>query len=127
MKKLSYLLYVIGIIQIILGIFYLFFPQFILMQTGHNHYPTDIYYPLAMLASRFIAYGLAFLYIAREPVKYNLWIKFMVLIQLIDLGAGLFYTLTGVVQIGDSAFPMFNALWISILLILWQPEKKDLP
>ena len=125
MKKMTYLLYVIGVIQIILGVFHLFAPEFFLKSTGHTIPQDDIYYPLAMLAARFIAYGIALLYIAKEPLKYILWIKFMVLIQVIDLVAGLFYTLSGVVNIADSAFPIFNATWIIILLVLWMPKKAN--
>ena len=104
MKKLSTLLYIIGTIQIILGAFYLFAPAFLLVNIGHSVPPADIFYPLAMLAARFIAFGIAFIYIAKDPIKYVLWIKFMILIQLIDLAAGVFYTMTGVVNIADSAF-----------------------
>ncbi|MDQ7073736.1 MAG: hypothetical protein Q9O24_00925 [Gammaproteobacteria bacterium] len=107
-----------------MGIFHLFLPEWFLQNTGHSIPQADIYYPLAMLASRFIAYGIAFIYIAKEPLKYIAWIQFMVLIQLIDLGAGIFYTLTGVINIADSAFPMFNAIWISALLLLWMPKKN---
>ncbi len=124
MKKMTYLLYVVGAIQIILGIFHLFLPELFLKNTGHTIPQADIYYPLAMLASRFIAYGIAFIYIAKDPLKYILWIQFMVLIQLIDLGAGIFYTLSGVVNIADSAFPMFNAIWIIALLLLWMPKQS---
>ncbi len=122
MKKMTYLLYVIGMIQLVLGIFYLFAPGFFLKSTGHTLPQPDIFYPLAMLAARFIAYGGAFLYIAKEPIKHSLWIKNMVFIQIIDLAAGVFYTLTGAVHIADSAFPMFNAVWIIILLLLWMPK-----
>ncbi len=125
MKKITYLLYVIGAIQIILGIFHLLLPEFFLKNTGHSIPEADIYYPLAMLASRFIAYGIAFIYIARDPLKYVLWIKFMVLIQLIDLGAGVFYTLNGVVPLADSAFPMFNATWMIVLMLLWMPKEVE--
>jgi hypothetical protein len=123
MKKLTYLLYLIGGIQIVLGVFHLFAPEFFLINTGHTVPEPDIYYPIAMLAARFIAYGVAFIYIAGEPVKHVLWLKVMVLIQLIDLGAGIFYTMTGIVAIADSAFPMFNATWIIILLMLWMPKE----
>jgi hypothetical protein len=125
MKKMTYLLYLIGAIQIILGGFYLFSPEFFLQSIGHSIPQDDIYYPLAMLAARFIAYGVAFLYIAKDPLKYILWIKFMVLIQLIDLGAGVFYTLSGVVNLADSAFPMFNATWMILLLLLWMPKDSN--
>jgi len=125
MKKMMYLLYVVGAIQIILGIFYLFSPAFFLKSIGHTIPEADIFYPLAMLASRFLAYGIALIYIAKEPLKYILWIKFMILIQLIDLGAGVFYTMSGVVNIADSAFPMFNATWMIVLLLLWMPKKSN--
>lgn len=58
-------------------------------------------------------------------LKYVLWIKFMVLIQLIDLGAGIFYTMSGDVNITDSAFPLFNAIWIIVLLLLWMHRKSN--
>ncbi len=124
MKKLTYLLYVIGAIQIVLGIFHLFAPEFFLLNTGHSLPEPDIYYPLAMLGARFVAYGIALIYIAKEAAKNILWIKFMVVIQLIDLAAGIFYTLNGVLNIADSGFPMFNAAWIIILLLLWMPKQS---
>jgi hypothetical protein len=125
MKKTMYLLYVVGAIQIVLGIFHLFAPEFFLKNTGHSIPEADIYYPIAMLASRFIAYGIALIYIAKNAQNHTLWIWFMILIQAIDLGAGIFYTATGVVPIADSAFPMFNATWIMVLLFLWMPKQQS--
>ena len=125
MKKTTYLLYLVGAIQIVLGLFHLFAPEFFLKNTGHSIPEPDIYYPLAMLAARFIAYGIALIYIAKKSAENVLWIKFMILIQLIDLGAGIFYTVTGVVSIADSGFPMFNAIWISLLLYLWMPKREN--
>jgi len=124
MKKLTILLRIVGMIQIVLGLLYLFAPAFILASMGHTVPQPDIFYPLGMLASRFIAYGLAFLYISSEPMKYKLWIYVMILIQAIDLGAGIYYTLTGVVTLELSGFAMFNATWIMILLYLFSRETK---
>lgn len=125
MKKTTCLLYLVGTIQIVLGLFHLFAPEFFLKNTGHTIPEPDIYYPLAMLASRFIAYGIALIYIAKKAQEHVLWIKFMILIQLIDLGAGVFYTMSGVVPLADSAFPMFNAIWISVLLYIWMPKNES--
>jgi hypothetical protein len=125
MKKLTWLLRVVGAIQIILGILYLFAPGFLLSTMGHSLQPPDLDYPLAMLAARFIAYGAAFYIIASNPVEYRLWINMMILIQCIDLGAGIFYTLTGVVSLALSGFPMFNAAWNIILLLLWDPKRME--
>jgi hypothetical protein len=122
MRKLTILLRLVGGIQIVLGLAYLFAPALLLEAIGHSVPPDDIFYPLAMLAARFIAYGVVFVYIARDPVQHSLWISAMILIQLIDLGAGVFYTATGTVALADSAFPMFNATWIAALLYLWRPR-----
>lgn len=126
MQKTTWLLRVVGTIQIVLGALYLFAPGFILQSMGHTSPEADIYYPLAMLAARFIAYGAAFIYISGNPLQHKLWMYFMVLIQVIDLGAGIFYTVTGVVPIALSGFAMFNASWIIVLLLLWMPKKKEL-
>jgi hypothetical protein len=124
MKKLTILLRVVGVIQIVLGLMYLFAPAFILASMGHTVPESDIFYPLGMLAARFIAYGIAFIYISSEPIQHKLWIQFMILIQAIDLAAGIFYTATGAVTLELSGFAMFNATWIMVLLYLFSKEEK---
>jgi hypothetical protein len=124
MKKLTILLRVVGVIQIVLGLLYLFAPAFLLASMGHTVPQEDIFYPLGMLAARFIAYGIAFIYISSEPMKHKLWIQFMILIQAIDLSAGIFYTATGAVTLELSGFAMFNATWIMVLLYLFSREEK---
>jgi hypothetical protein len=124
MKKLTILLRVVGVIQIVLGLMYLFAPAFLLSSMGHTVPESDIFYPLGMLAARFIAYGIAFIYISSEPMQHKLWIQFMILIQAIDLAAGIFYTATGAVTLELSGFAMFNATWIMILLYLFSKEEK---
>lgn len=116
MNKLTLILRIVGVLQIILGLLFLFAPTFVLTSMGHTLPEKDIFYPLAMLSSRFISYGIAFIYISSEPIKNKLWIYFMILIQIIDLSAGIFYTSTGVVSLELSGIAMFNASWIIVLL-----------
>ncbi len=122
MKKTTWLLRVVGTIQIILGLFYLLAPATMLQSMGHSSVQADIYYPLGMLSSRFLAYGVIFWIISSEPARHRLWLQGMVMIQAIDLAVGLFYTATGVVSLELSGFAMFNASWIMILLLLWMPR-----
>ena len=124
MKKTTYLFYVIGALQIILGLFHLFAPELFLRETGHTIPEADIYVPLAMLAARFLAVGAVFIYLAKTAEEHALWFKMMIMIQVIDLGAGIFYTINGVVNIADSGIAMFNATWIIVLLALWMPKEK---
>ena len=112
------LCYLIGAIQIILGAVYLFMPQAFIAWQGLSAIGADIGYPFAMLAGRFIVYGVGMFIIANDPVKNRFWLFGMIAIQMFDLAAGLFYTLSGTVALEHSAFPMFNATWIIIGLYL---------
>lgn len=111
----SLLLQLIGALQMLLGVLYLVAPHWLLQRMGHQPIPADLAYPLAMLAARFLAYGLGLWWAARDPMRHAGWIRLMTLIQLIDLGAGVFYTATGVVSPALSALPMFNAVWIAVV------------
>ena len=122
MKRLKTLLRLIGVVQIVLGLLYLFAPLSFLALLGHTTPEADIAYPLGMLAARFLAYGVGMFFIARAPEKHRFWINNMILIQAIDLAVGIFYTATGVVGLALSAFPMFNATLFIILLWLWRPK-----
>lgn len=123
MKKLKILLWVVGVIQLVLGIAYLFFPAAFVAWMDLSAVPADTHYAFGMLAARFIAYGLGMFYVARNPERNVFWIKNMILIQLIDLSVGIFYTATGIIPLSASAFPMFNATLISVLLFFWMPKE----
>ena len=124
--KLKVLLIAVGIVQLVLGLAYLFIPHELLRWMGHSLPATDINYPLGMLAARFLAYGLGMLVIARAPAQHQFWIKNMVLIQAIDLAVGLFYTFSGAIPLKLSAFPMFNATLIALLLWVWRPKSASI-
>lgn len=117
---------VVGCVQLALGIAYLFMPSVVLQQMGHSAVSPDLYYPLGMLAARFIAYGVGFLIISRQAEKHALWVALMAAIQAIDLSVGVFYTATGVLSLQLSAFPMFNAVWIGATCAVWFHRQQPL-
>lgn len=123
--KLRVFLRIVGVVQIVLGILYLVFPQEFLRALGHSVPMDDINYPFGMLAARFLAYGVGMFVIARAPDKHAFWIKNMVFIQVVDLAVGIFYTATGTVALSLSGFPMFNAVLIALLLWMWRPKQPD--
>jgi len=132
MKKLTGLVRVVAVLQLVLGILYLIAPGWFLQQMGHTAALADIYYPLGMLASRFIAFGLALWFVASHLnsetyAQYRLWLNTLILIQVIDLLAGAYYTALNVVPLTLSGFPMFNAILIITLLLVWMPKNDSLP
>lgn len=122
MQKVKILLRVIGVVQIVLGLALLFAPAYFLEWMGLSVPPSDVNYMLGMLSARFLAYGLGMFFIARAPEQNMFWINNMILIQIVDLAVGVFYTLTGTLGLAISAFPMFNASLFIILLLLWRPK-----
>ena len=123
MKRLTILLQVVGVLQIVLGAAYLLAPGALTEWMKLSSAPHDANYAYGMLASRFIAYGIGMFVIARNPKQNVFWLKNMIFIQLIDLGVGMFYTARGVLSLSSSAFPMFNATLIAGLLFLWMPKQ----
>ncbi len=122
MKKLQGLLIYIGIVQLVLGAFFLFAPQTIMGMMGFTIPAADSGYMFGMLAARFIAFGIGMFWCARAPEQNLFWINNMILIQVIDLTVGIYYTATGIVDITSSAFPMFHAALFIVLLTLWRPK-----
>ena len=127
MKYFRILCYVIAASQFALGALYLFVPQSFVAWQGLSAVGTDINYPLAMLAGRFIVYGAGMIAIARDPAGNRFWAYGMAAIQGIDLGAGIFYTATGVVPLADSFFPMFDAtlFMVALLVLLRRPDVSN--
>ncbi len=122
MRNLKVLSAVIGIVQIILGLGFLFAPTLMLGSMDITAPVADIDYILAMLAARFLVYGTGMFIILRDPLRHRFWIDGMIAIQAIDLAAGIFYTASGIIGIGTSGLAMFNAALFIILLLLWRPR-----
>lgn len=118
MNKTSLVCYLIAASQIVLGSIYLFAPQWFIAWQGLTPIAPDTGYPLAMFAARLLVYGVGMIVIARQPVKYAIWLDGMIAIQFIDLAAGLYYTTTGTVVFADASIPMFNAALFIVLMLL---------
>jgi len=107
------------------GVAFLFVSALFLETMGHFTPPPDLNYMLGMLAARFLAYGIGMFFVTRAPEQNIFWINNMILIQVIDLAVGLYYTTTGTVSLAMSAFPMFNASAFIILLLMWRPRRVE--
>lgn len=118
MTRLAFVCSLIAVSQLALGALYLFAPQVFIAWQGLTPVAADIGYPLAMLAARFLVYGIGMLIIARDPQRHGVWLDGMIAIQAIDLAAGLAYTARGIVPVADAAVPMINAA-LFIALMLW--------
>ena len=124
-RLLRPLLILIGVVQLVLGVATALFPTVFFHRMGLAPPPPDNQYMLAMLASRFLAFGVVLLLVARNPTRHRLLLQLMLGIQLLDLTAGLVYTGLGIVDLGVSAFPMTNAAVFAGLLFWWMPRREE--
>ncbi len=124
MNRLKILLYIIAISQIALGALTALVPGPFFIWMGLTAPPADNQYMLGMLSARFFAYGIGMIVLARASRPDRFWLLNMVLIQLIDLAAGLFYVSNGTIGWEVAAFPMFNATIFAALLWLWMPQSN---
>jgi hypothetical protein len=118
MAYLRVVLWLIAISQIVLGALTLFAPALFFSAMGLSAPPTDTFYIVGMLAARFLAFGIVLVVLAGRKHVDPLWLQSMIVIQFVDLAAGAYYTASGALPLTVSAFPMFNAILFSILLIV---------
>ncbi|WP_137152068.1 hypothetical protein [Devosia sp. FKR38] len=117
MTYLRIVLLLIAVSQLALGLLTLLAPGYFIQAMGLNAVPAYGFYLIGMLAARFLAFGVVLVVLARRQQVDPLWLQAMGGIQLVDLGVGLYYTATGVLPLSVSAFPMFNAVLFSGLLL----------
>ena len=123
--KLTIALSLIGLLQVVLGIAYLAAPAEALAWMGHSRLAPDLAYPMAMLAARFLVYGVLLWLAARAPARHRLLIDGMIAIQVVDLAAGLLFTARGIVPLSLSGFPMVDAALIIVALALLRPRAPE--
>lgn len=123
---LKIVLVIVAISQFALGALTLFAPLPFTTWMGLPPPPPGTGYLLAMLGARFLAYGVGLVWLARQPVPDRFWIRNMVLIQLIDLAAGIGYVGLGIVPVASAAFPMVNATLFAALLF-WLSRELPAP
>ena len=109
---------IIGLSQIALAALYFAIPAGFVAWQGLTPPAADAGYPLAMLAARFLVYGLGMFRIARDPAGNLFWARGMVAIQLLDLAAGAAYLLTGTITPATALLPMLNAALFALALSL---------
>lgn len=107
---------IIGLSQIVLAALYFAVPAGFVAWQGLTPPAADAAYPLAMLAARFLVYGLGMFLIARDPAGNLFWARGMVAIQLIDLAAGAIYLALGVITAATALLPMVNAAFFAFAL-----------
>lgn len=115
-RRVAVTLKSIAIVQIILGVAFLFAPTGTAHLLGLAPAPGWANWLLGMTAARFLGYGFGMLLAARQPQVHRGWIQSMIAVQLTDWILTLVYLARGEVtlaQVSTAAF--LPVIWIAVL------------
>jgi hypothetical protein len=94
-------LQMIAVVQLGLGGSFLLFPAGTARLFGLPPAPAWTGWLFAMMAARFLGYGVGMLAAARQPQRHRLWLRTMLLIQAVDWAATLIYLARHDVTLGQ--------------------------
>ena len=109
---------VMGIVQVILGMVFLFLPVQFASVLGFADFPAWIAWPFAMFGARALGFAYGMFLAMRQPEKHRAWIGSMIVVQAIDWLATGYFLLRGAVTLPQVSAGALILPIISIVL-LW--------
>ena len=117
-KLLRATLWVIAVIQFVLGTAFLAAPEQMANMLGLSVAPGWANWLFGMMAARFLGFGYGMVVAARNPDKARPWIKAMIAIQAIDWLVTLKYLSAGAVTLAQVSTASFLPVVFVVVLII---------
>ena len=117
-KLLRATLWVIAVIQFVLGTAFLAAPEQTANMLGLSVAPGWANWLFGMMAARFLGFGYGMVVAARNPDKAHPWIKAMIAIQAIDWLVTLKYLSAGAVTLAQVSTASFLPVVFVVVLII---------
>ncbi|MWC29168.1 hypothetical protein [Paenibacillus sp. MMS18-CY102] len=114
----------IGIVQIVLGMGYLFAPQAFHASVGLENLPDWAGWPMAMSGARFLLFGFGMILVFRNPLGNRSWVQAMIGVQLIDWIATIYYVATGVVTLSQVTTAAYLPILFIVMLLATHPRVR---
>lgn len=121
-KLLRSTLWVIAVVQFVLGAAFLAAPEQAAHTMGLSVAPGWANWLFGMMAARFLGFGYGMVVAARDPDKARPWIKAMVAIQAIDWLVTLKYLFAGAVTLAQVSTASFLPVVFIIVLVIGLPR-----
>lgn len=125
MRPLKVTLAVIGIVQVLFGLLFVFAPgQFAVW----FHFPVAsawVNWLLVMAGARFLGMGYGMFIAMRDPVKHRTWIQAMIGIQAIDWLSTIANLLGGTITLSQASTATFLPIVFIVALLVFYPREKS--
>jgi hypothetical protein len=114
----------IGIVQLILGVVFIFAPAQFATVLGLATTPSWVPWMFAMFGARALGFAYGMFLALRNPQEHRDWIVAMIAVQVIDWIATIYFVLQGVVTLPQVSGASFLPIIFLIVLISRYPRQK---
>jgi len=122
-RLFSFTLWFIAVVQIVLGVAFLFAPDATGRMLGLAPAPDWTRWMFGMMAARFLGFGYGMVVAARDPHGSVTWIKAMIGIQAIDWVVTLYYVASGAVTLAQVSSASFLPVIFIVVLLSNFPQQ----
>ncbi|MEO8609466.1 MAG: hypothetical protein ABI690_16360 [Chloroflexota bacterium] len=114
----------IGVVQLILGVIFLFIPTQFASVLGLALVPSWVPWMFAMFGARSLGFAYGMLLAMRQPEEHRAWIRSMIVIQAIDWIATVYFVLQGVVTLPQVSAASFLPIIFILVLVTRFPRQN---
>ena len=123
MRRLRFMLRLIGVVQLGLGLAFVLVPnRFATFQGLHPSPPGWVDWLFVMMGGRFLGYGVGMFVAARDPYRNRSWIDTMIAVQALDWIATIGYLVAGDVGLRNVTTAAFLPPLFIAALLTWHPR-----
>lgn len=124
---LKVVLGIVGAIQVVFGLAYLFMPAQFNQALGFSPVLPWTDYMARIAGARFLALAFGMYLAFRDPRKHITWIQAMIFVQAVDFFAALYATLSGAAAFGQMASAIILPFLWAVLLTVFYPREAAKP
>ena len=123
-KGLKVTLIVFGVIEILVGLGFVFFLQEIGEMFGFEKGPDYVLYYGALFGLTIIAVSVFLIAAARNPLRHISWVKFAILWAITGVRAGVYSMILGYVDFGQAGMGIIWDTVVAVALLIFYPWRK---
>ncbi len=123
-STLRYTLGFIGVVQLILGLIFIFLPTQFAAILGLADTPPWTLWMFSMFGARALGFAYGMFLAMRDPAQHSGWIRSMIAVQAIDWIATAYFLMNGSVTLMQVSTAAFLPIIFIAVLVRWYPHQN---
>ncbi len=121
-STLRYTLGFIGVLQVILGLVFIFLPNQFAALLGLAETPPWVLWMFSMFGARAFGFAYGMFLAMRNPTQHADWIRAMILVQAVDWLGTAYFLMNGSVTLMQVSTAAFLPIIFIVVLVRWYPR-----